>query len=203
MARKTRKRFTAQEKVAILRLHLLEHVAISDLCDRHGIHPTMFYRWQKEFFENGATAFEPRSRRPADSLDGAWVPQATWDAAVRFVRHWAGRTGISLVLLAGWLGIAMSKFSRWDRRLGIPNRHNAPIPRSSWLEDWEKAAIVAFHDRYPLEGYRRLAYMMLDADVVAVSPSSVYRVQGRRQAGAPRREVLPEGEGLRAAPAAA
>ena len=70
----------------------------------------------------------------------------------------------------------MSKFSRWDRRLGTPNRHNAPIPRSSWLEDWEKAAIVAFHDRYPLEGYRRLAYMMLDADVVAVSPSSVYRV---------------------------
>ena len=74
------------------------------------------------------------------------------------------------------MGIAPSKFSRWDRRLGTPNRHNAPVPRSFWLEDWEKAAIVAFHDRYPLEGYRRLAYMMLDADVVAVSPSSVYRV---------------------------
>jgi transposase InsO family protein len=70
----------------------------------------------------------------------------------------------------------MSKFSRWDRRLGTPNRHNAPIPRSFWLEDWERAAIMAFHDGYPLEGYRRLAYMMLDADVVAVSPSSVYRV---------------------------
>jgi hypothetical protein len=50
------------------------------------------------------------------------------------------------VLLVGWLGVAMSKFSRWDRRLGTPNRHNAPIPRSSWLEGWEKAAIVAFHD---------------------------------------------------------
>jgi putative transposase len=70
----------------------------------------------------------------------------------------------------------MSKFSRWDRRQGTPNRHNAPIPRRSWLEDWEKAAIVAFHDRHPLEGYRRLAYMMLGADVVAVSPSSAYRV---------------------------
>jgi transposase len=69
MAKKTRKRFTAQEKVAILRLHLLEHVAISDLCDRHGIHPTMFYRWQKEFFENGAAALEPRSRRPTDAKD--------------------------------------------------------------------------------------------------------------------------------------
>ena len=70
----------------------------------------------------------------------------------------------------------MSKFSRWDRRLGTPNRRNAPIPRSSWLEDWEKAAIVAFHDRHPLDGYRPLAYMMLDADIMAVSPSSVYRV---------------------------
>ena len=76
----------------------------------------------------------------------------------------------------GWLGIAASKFSRWSQRLGTPNRHNAPIPRDFWLEDWEKSAIVAFHDRYPLEGYRRLAYMMLDADVVAVSPASVYRV---------------------------
>ena len=76
----------------------------------------------------------------------------------------------------GWLGITTSKFSRWSERLGTPNRHNTPIPLDFWLEDWEKAAIVAFHDRYPLEGYRRLAYMMLDADVVAVSPSSVYRV---------------------------
>ncbi|MGC8638663.1 MAG: transposase [Isosphaeraceae bacterium] len=72
MAQKTRKRFTAQERVAILRLHLLEHVAISDLCDQHGTHPTMFYRWQKEFFENGSAAFEPRSRRFADSKD-RWI----------------------------------------------------------------------------------------------------------------------------------
>jgi transposase InsO family protein len=75
-----------------------------------------------------------------------------------------------------WLGIALSKFSRWSQRLGTPNEHNAIIPRDFWLEDWEKVAIIGFHDRYPLEGYRRLTYMMLDADVVAVSPSSVYRV---------------------------
>jgi putative transposase len=81
-----------------------------------------------------------------------------------------------VILLVGWLGITTSKFSRWIRRLGTPNQHNASLPRDFWLEDWEKAAIVAFHDRYPLEGYRRLTYMMLDADIVAVSPSSVYRV---------------------------
>ena len=69
MPKKTRKRFTAQEKVAILRLHLLEHTPVSDLCDQHGIHPTMFYRWQKEFFENGLAAFEPRTRGPRDAKD--------------------------------------------------------------------------------------------------------------------------------------
>jgi len=69
MSKKTRKRFTAQEKVAILRLHLLEHTPVSDLCDQQGIHPTMFYRWQKEFFENAAAAFEPRVRRAGDDKD--------------------------------------------------------------------------------------------------------------------------------------
>jgi transposase len=69
MAKKTRKRFTGPEKVAILRLHLLEHKPVSDLCDQHDIHPTMFYRWQKEFFENAAAAFEPRARRAVDAKD--------------------------------------------------------------------------------------------------------------------------------------
>ena len=109
-------------------------------------------------------------------MNGRWVPQATRDLIVQFIRHWAGRTGLSVWLLVGWLEIARSKFNRWSRRLGSPNQHNATVPRDFWLEDWEKAAIIAFHDLYPSEGYRRLTYMMLDADVVAVSPSSVYRV---------------------------
>jgi putative transposase len=50
------------------------------------------------------------------------------------------------------------------------------VPRDFWIEDWERQAIVEFHDRHPLEGYRRLAFMMIDADVVAVSPATVYRV---------------------------
>ena len=54
----TRKHFTATEKIAILRRHLLEQVPVSDLCDEYGIHPTVFYRWQKQLFENGAAVFE-------------------------------------------------------------------------------------------------------------------------------------------------
>jgi transposase len=58
-----RKHYSAPEKVAILRLHLLEKKPVSDVCDQYGIHPTLFYRWQKEFFENGAAAFEPTDKR--------------------------------------------------------------------------------------------------------------------------------------------
>lgn len=56
-----RKQYSAQEKVRILRLHLLEKVPISEVCQEQGIHPTVFYRWQKELFENASLAFEGRS----------------------------------------------------------------------------------------------------------------------------------------------
>jgi putative transposase len=78
--------------------------------------------------------------------------------------------------LLGWLGLGTSKFHDWKHRYGKVNEHNGKVPRDWWLEDWEKQAIVDFHDRHPLEGYRRLTFMMLDDDVVAVSPASVYRV---------------------------
>ena len=60
--KKTRKHYTADEKVAILRRHLLEKVPISSLCEEAGLQPTVFYRWQKEFFENGAAAFQTKAR---------------------------------------------------------------------------------------------------------------------------------------------
>jgi len=80
-----------------------------------------------------------------------------------------------------WIGISQSKYFDWKKRYGKVNEHNGSIPRDFWMEDWEKQAILDFHHANPLEGYRRLTFMMLDADVVAVSPSSVYRVL--REAG--------------------
>jgi transposase-like protein len=59
---KRRKHYSPQAKVSILRRHLLDQVPISDLCDELGLAPTIFYRWQKEFFENGAAAFERKSK---------------------------------------------------------------------------------------------------------------------------------------------
>jgi transposase len=60
--RKPRKHYTAEEKVAILRRHLLEREPVSKLCDELDLQPTVFYRWQKEFFENGAAAFQTKGR---------------------------------------------------------------------------------------------------------------------------------------------
>ena len=62
--RKPRKHYTPVEKVAILRRHLIDHVAVSDLCDEHQLSPTLFYLWQKQFFENGASAFERKNANP-------------------------------------------------------------------------------------------------------------------------------------------
>lgn len=103
------------------------------------------------------------------------------DEVVDFMNRWSQRTEIALVRMTGWLGVRSSKFYDWRSRYGKVNEHNAWVPRDHWLEPWEKAAILEFERQYPLEGYRRLAFMMLDADVVAVSPSSVYRVL--KQAG--------------------
>lgn len=74
------------------------------------------------------------------------------------------------------MALSSRKFRDWRHRYGKANEHNAQVPRDHWLEGWERDAIVAFFHRHPLEGYRRLCFMMLDQDVVAVSPVSVYRV---------------------------
>jgi transposase InsO family protein len=109
-------------------------------------------------------------------LTKAWVPHDVRDEVVDFVRRWSEKTEIGVGHFISWLGIRGSKFYDWRERYGRVNEHNGWIPRDFWLEAWEKAAIIQFHRDHPLEGYRRLAFMMLDADVVAVSPASVWRV---------------------------
>jgi len=100
---------------------------------------------------------------------------------VDYVHRWTERAGLAAKQLLSWLGLREGKFYDWNKRYGKVNAHNGKIPRDWWLEDREKQAIVDYHRRHPQEGYRRLTYMMLDADVVAVSPATVYRVL--KQAG--------------------
>jgi len=105
-----------------------------------------------------------------------WVAHDIRDQVVDFVRHWSDRTELPAKRLLGWIELSPRQYGRWQGRYGQANEHNGLVPRDHWLEDWEKQAITEYARKHPLEGYRRLAFMMLDADVVAVSPSSVYRV---------------------------
>ena len=108
-----------------------------------------------------------------------WVAPSIRDEIVDFVEHYCSRTGLALTRAIAWTGVRRQRFYQWRERYGQDNRHNAFVPRDFWLEAWERQAIVVFHREHPLDGYRRLAYRMLDADIVAASPSSVYRVLKR------------------------
>ena len=57
-----RRRFSPEEKVALLRRHFVEKVPVSELCEQNQLHPNVFYQWQKQFFENGAAAFQKEGR---------------------------------------------------------------------------------------------------------------------------------------------
>jgi transposase InsO family protein len=109
-------------------------------------------------------------------LTGRWIPHDTRDSIVDFVRDWSEKTEIPAGRFVGWIGIARGKFYAWCKRYGKANEHNALVPRDHWLTAEERLSIIAFHERFPLEGYRRLTFMMIDQDIVAASPSSVYRV---------------------------
>jgi putative transposase len=98
------------------------------------------------------------------------------DQLVDFVRAWSDKTDIPVARFLPWIGIGTSKFHDLRQRFGKVNEHNAWVPRDHWLTDDEKERIRAFARANPLEGYRRLTFMMLDADQVACSPASVYRV---------------------------
>jgi putative transposase len=75
-----------------------------------------------------------------------------------------------------WLSVSKSKFYTWIQRYGKANEHNASVPRDFWLEGWEQQAIIRFYLENPLAGYRRLTFMMLDRNIVAVSPATTWRV---------------------------
>ena len=104
------------------------------------------------------------------------MPHDLRDQVCDFVRHYATLTGVVCVRLLAWIGLSPRKFHDWRDRYGRANEHNALIPRDHCITPQERQAIIDFAGEYPLEGYRRLTFMMLDRDLVAVSPSSTYRV---------------------------
>ena len=92
------------------------------------------------------------------------------------VENWHQKAGCAKHRLLGWLGFSLSTYHDWCKRANQANQHNGKIPKTHWLLPWERAKNRDFALTKPEEGYRRLSYTMIDANVVAVSHSSVYRV---------------------------
>jgi transposase InsO family protein len=104
------------------------------------------------------------------------VPPDLRDEVVDFVRRFSQRTERPVRWVLNRLTLAPPQFYRWIDRYGRVNTPNGPIPRDHWLLPAEREAILSYHAAHAPEGYRRLAFMMLDAGLVAVSPATVYRV---------------------------
>ncbi|MBS1552603.1 MAG: IS3 family transposase [Bacteroidetes bacterium] len=86
------------------------------------------------------------------------------------------KTEFSFKVILKLIKLNSSKYYSWTSRQGMPNNHNGNIPKDNWLLDWEKEAIILYAKNHSGEGYRRLTYMMLDENIVAASPSAVYRI---------------------------
>ncbi|HUV62849.1 MAG TPA: transposase [Sedimentisphaerales bacterium] len=79
-----RRQFSAQEKVEVLRLHLLEHKPISEVCEQYQLNPTVFYRWQKDLFDHGAAGVSSNrsgayKQRVGSPLPVTWQPVPPWN----------------------------------------------------------------------------------------------------------------------------
>ena len=109
-------------------------------------------------------------------MKSRWVEFDQRDEVIEYIDWLHKSTSLPVSRLLSWLKLSPGKFYDWKKRFNMPNTHNGKIPRDWWLADWEKDAIEAYFIQHPREGYRRLTYMMLDGDVVACAPSTVYRV---------------------------
>lgn len=98
------------------------------------------------------------------------------DQIVDHIGYWHKRAEFPVNWMLRIIGLTERKFYEWKERYGKVNLHNGSIPRDFWLTEQEQAAIVEYAGIRESAGYRRMCYEMMDAGVVAVSPSSVYRV---------------------------
>jgi transposase InsO family protein len=98
---------------------------------------------------------------------------------VDFVRVTSTKVDFSVNRILVFMDFEPGKYYEWKKRYGKINLHNSYIPRDYWITKEETQAIMDYHIQHPFDGYRRLTYMMIDENIVAVSPSTVYRVLKR------------------------
>jgi transposase InsO family protein len=109
-------------------------------------------------------------------LNGKWVEPDIRDEIILYVEEMSSRTNLNKNELIKRIKIPKSRYYDWVRRQGKPNIHNGKIPKSHWILAEEESLIVNYCSGRIIDGYRRESYKMLDENIVAVSPSTVYRV---------------------------
>lgn len=112
-------------------------------------------------------------------MNVAWVEPDIRDAVVESITTLSKKTEIPAQQMLSLLGIPRSTFHTWKTRLGQPNKYSGITPKKHWALHWERAAVISYAKAHPGEGYRRLTYMMIDEDICALSPSTVYRILKR------------------------
>ena len=119
MTKNTRKKYQPEEKVSILRKHLLEGESVSDVCDAYEVNPTVFYRWQQEFFEHGAAAFD-RARANAAARQERQTRE--WEAKLQKKDHVIAEIMGELIAQKKGMGnserpVGTARSPRYDRGL--------------------------------------------------------------------------------------
>lgn len=115
-------------------------------------------------------------------MNNHWVEPDIRDEIVDYIRFNTDRAALPEKFFTERIGIRQERFISWKSRYGKLNNHNGAQPRDFWLEQWERDAIISFYRDHESEGYRCCTYMMMDQDIVYVSPSTTYRVLKREGA---------------------
>ncbi|MFW7381674.1 MAG: transposase [Oligoflexus sp.] len=121
-------------------------------------------------------SFNGRSRSKGWILKSRWVAPELRDDIVEDIERLCLLTGISLNSCLKTLGIRKPRFYDWKERKGLENKHNGMIPKDTWILESERQAIINYFEKNPLNGCRRLSFMMVDEDVAYVSANTVHRV---------------------------
>ena len=142
-----RKRYTAEEKVAILRRHFLEGERVSDLCEELGIAPQLFHRWQKILFDNGAAAFKRKRKRPEHETNlRPLLPVALLCLAMAIVKlttgvHWSWwRVLLPAWVLLGYGLLYVATALIWS---AIARATNPAFRASRWATIYEALALLS------------------------------------------------------------
>lgn len=109
-------------------------------------------------------------------MKNKWVAPDIRDDILTTLQELNEKGNVPFGILLKSAGLSWARYYDWKKRFGKPNQHNSETPRSFWLEPWEQKTIIDYKKSHIEIGYKRMTYMMLDENVVAVSPSTTYRI---------------------------